>query len=381
MNISQFKTFVYEMEQIQKAIFSAEQMQVQFQAIQEKLDNLQEQNTVESTFEQMQAQFQAIQEKLNNLQGQNSVSQNALKAAFDKCTILQKKLDSVLSQTQYLQKQSSILQGVVAKTAPKKMIQHLDFHLVEHCNLNCKGCSTFSPIAEKKFADLTSFKNDISRLHQLVGNRILRIHLLGGEPLLHPEIERFAIECRSIFPEARIDFTTNGTLVFDMPESFWKVLHEYNVALKYTRYPINFDYDKMVSFVKEKGVEVYSAGGQIKYFRRIPMNPSGIYNIMQSYVKCPYSDCAQLRDGKLFLCPVSAFSTVLNAHIKKSARTESFPLTSNDYVDLYQADSAQDVFDFISSPVAFCQYCDLNHMDASVPWDASGRNIEEWVDF
>ena len=29
-----------------------------------------------------------------------------------------------------------------------------EVHLVDHCNLNCKGCSHFSPVSEKKFVDV-----------------------------------------------------------------------------------------------------------------------------------------------------------------------------------------------------------------------------------
>ena len=29
----------------------------------------------------------------------------------------------------------------------------LEVHLAEHCNLNCKGCSHFSPLAEKEFIE------------------------------------------------------------------------------------------------------------------------------------------------------------------------------------------------------------------------------------
>jgi hypothetical protein len=59
---------------------------------------------------------------------------------------------------------------------------------VDHCNLNCKGCTAFSPVAEEKFMDVNMFERDCERLAELTGGKIELIDLLGGEPLLHPKI-------------------------------------------------------------------------------------------------------------------------------------------------------------------------------------------------
>lgn len=68
---------------------------------------------------------------------------------------------------------------------------HFEFHLAEHCNLNCIGCTHFSPLAEPEFLEVEDFRNDIERLSYLTGGNARFINLLGGEPLLHPEINSF----------------------------------------------------------------------------------------------------------------------------------------------------------------------------------------------
>lgn len=89
--------------------------------------------------------------------------------------------------------------GAIEKTLRRNTIEHLDYHITDHCNLNCQGCSVFAPVAEKRFADLDSFEKDMRDLHTLIGDAIQQIHLLGGEPLLHPKAEQFAQICRSVF--------------------------------------------------------------------------------------------------------------------------------------------------------------------------------------
>ena len=270
--------------------------------------------------------------------------------------------------------------NAVTKTWRRDIIEHLDFQLVNHCNLNCKGCSTFSPIASQKFADPEEFRRDLSRLHMLIGDGIQQIHLLGGEPLLHPQAESFAIICRSVFTMARIDFTTNGLLTGTMQPEFWDVLREQNVDIKYTRYPIDFDYDEMVEFIRSKGLFVFSAGNEIKHFRRIPLNTKGTFNIYKSYSLCPYTDCPQLRGGRLYRCPASALIDIVNEEMEATSQIGRFRLDAGDYLDIYQASRQEDVYEFLSRPIPFCQYCDMEHMDPLVTWSMSNRDIREWVD-
>jgi GDP-L-fucose synthase len=67
-----------------------------------------------------------------------------------------------------------------------------EFHLTEHCNLKCKRCSHFCNVAEKEFLDIAVFERDVARMRELCGDDdLFEIHLLGGEPLLHPQITDF----------------------------------------------------------------------------------------------------------------------------------------------------------------------------------------------
>ncbi|MCI9592452.1 MAG: glycosyltransferase [Lachnospiraceae bacterium] len=276
-----------------------------------------------------------------------------------------------------------IMVGMASKIIQRNTIEHLDYHLTEHCNLNCASCSTYAPIAAPAYADLESFEQDIRKLYALVGDAVQQIHLLGGEPLLHPKAGEFAKSCRSVFQKSRIDFTTNGLLISDMPESFWQILRENDIAIKYTQYPVNFDYNKMINYIREKGVYVFSASGKdaIKYFRRIPLNTKGTFNMYNSFIQCPYTDCVQLRAGKLYHCPASAFSDLLNRKIKETdSLAGQFKLSQRDYISLDEAKTSDEVFEFLSNAIPFCQYCDMNHINEHINWCVSQRNIREWVD-
>ncbi len=51
-------------------------------------------------------------------------------------------------------------------------LDHIEIHLVEHCNLNCKYCSHFSSIAEKKFYDVNKYEKDMARLAYVTKGKI-----------------------------------------------------------------------------------------------------------------------------------------------------------------------------------------------------------------
>ncbi|GMO53913.1 MAG: hypothetical protein Ta2G_12560 [Termitinemataceae bacterium] len=73
-------------------------------------------------------------------------------------------------------------------------------NLAEHCNLNCVGCSVFSPLATKEFLDIDVFTRDMKRLGELSSCDSPLINLQGGEPLLHPQKELFFEQARKHFP-------------------------------------------------------------------------------------------------------------------------------------------------------------------------------------
>jgi hypothetical protein len=53
------------------------------------------------------------------------------------------------------------------KRLKKRKLLRFDVQLADHCNLNCKGCANFSPIAAKQFLEKESFENDCARLAML----------------------------------------------------------------------------------------------------------------------------------------------------------------------------------------------------------------------
>ncbi len=115
-------------------------------------------------------------------------------------------------------------------------LAYLELHLTDHCNLNCKGCSHFCPLAPPQYADLSGYKSDMHRISQLFRN-IRTIRLMGGEPLLHPDPASFVRATRAVFPQARIRFVTNGILLPKASQAFWDACRDTGATIDMTVYP------------------------------------------------------------------------------------------------------------------------------------------------
>ena len=79
---------------------------------------------------------------------------------------------------------------------PRRKRFNFEVHLIDSCNLNCKGCVHFAPLAKpSSFYPLEEFEKEIKRLSELFGGRFGWIHIMGGEPLLNPNINDYLDEC------------------------------------------------------------------------------------------------------------------------------------------------------------------------------------------
>ena len=86
--------------------------------------------------------------------------------------------------------------------------------IVDECNLNCRGCDHFAPIAKVWHQPVSDYINMIKTLKQTVGNNIKEIELYGGEPLLHEKFYEILLATEVVFPQdVIISVETNGILL------------------------------------------------------------------------------------------------------------------------------------------------------------------------
>ena len=257
---------------------------------------------------------------------------------------------------------------------------HFEVHLAEHCNLNCYACNNFSPIAEPEFVDIEEFRRDFERMGSIFSHSCERIYLLGGEPLLHPEIITLMEIARKNFREGDISVFTNGLLLKKMDDSFWKACRDNNVGIILSAYPIKLDIEGIKALAEKFGVRFQYAWGDTSsmhdMFSITPLNLKGDSNAKLNFGICVRAqNCLTLSHGKLFTC-----SFVPHVHHFNKKFGENIEVTPEDYVNIYDDVKAEYILKRMSEPIPACRYCRLDNKSVRlVKWGISKGEKSEWV--
>lgn len=265
--------------------------------------------------------------------------------------------------------------GAAAKVPNSRL--RFEFALAAHCNLNCAGCSHFSPLAEEEFPDFEESKRSFEHLGTLFGGECEYIHLLGGEPLLNPQCEDYLHLARRCFPRGEIYLVTNGLLLPKQPDRFYETCREERIIIAVTRYPISLDYDAIWKRCDAFGVqhEIFGEEETKTHFKRLLLDPSGSQDMAKNYRHCPYSNvCLFLYKGRLYPCGIGAHLRLFEQHF--SAGLE---LKEADSVDIFSVRSGFDLLYRLSKPVPMCRYCRQDRWQEQAPWAHSKRQISEWT--
>ncbi|MEI7814398.1 MAG: radical SAM protein [Coriobacteriia bacterium] len=255
----------------------------------------------------------------------------------------------------------------------KPVLYHFEVHITDHCNLNCKGCAHFSNLCPPTFADIEEFGAEMDRMARLFSS-VRQIYLLGGEPLLHPQVAEFVLAARGAFRESRIYLMTNGVLVTRMNEEFWKALAETDTVLLCDSYPINLPIDEINRLGEKYGVRIEWTEKREQFFK-IPIDPEGGHDAASSFKRCQgFNNCPIIRGGRLYPCAYVAFADVF----REQFDIDSLAPGQGDSISIRDNPDPEDVIEFLRNPVGWCSYCDMD-MREFYAWGRSKRDISEWT--
>jgi len=277
--------------------------------------------------------------------------------------------------------------AIAHQVRPRKKEELIfEISLADHCNLSCQMCDHFSQLSDKWFVSIGQFKTDMERMGKLCEHKVETITLLGGEPTLHPDI----IECMRItreqFPDTEIIVLTNGILLLQLEKSakgnFWKACKDYQIHITVTIYPINLDYNKIeekaaqygISLMMSSDIHAKKLTNTVKISDKHTLDLSG--SIEKFYcVNCLYfNKFCVLKDGRIYMCPIAAHSDIFNKKFE-----QNLLIRDEDYLDIYQINSWEEIVEFTCSYVPFCSYCDLKNWGHHSEWKTSSKKIEEYI--
>lgn len=196
------------------------------------------------------------------------------------------------------------------------IMPHVELHISDKCNLNCKGCTHFSPLFSEVGANLKQKMDDIKSLKTLFSD-IFRIDILGGEPLLNPELKEYVIELRQLLPKTFIQIYTNGLLIPKLQSDVLQAIVDNNIGICISEY---YPTHQMIGKIREILDKYYIRYRIAEYDSKQLFNTPISLSMDSKYPqKCISNGCITISDGMIARCPtlmyVSKFNEYFNQHL------------------------------------------------------------------
>ena len=201
-------------------------------------------------------------------------------------------------------------------TVPK-----LEMHVTDVCNLRCEGCNHFANYRNRGVLPLdegrTWLESWAARLAPV------NFSLLGGEPLMNPELPDYLSLTRRLWPHTRIRLVTNGLLLPSRPD-LWPALERTRTTLTISLHSNDPRYrsrlqralDCVAREEAKRQLRVdlrNSIDGWYRPYRGSgrEMLPYDDGNPGASWNACSARHCVTLRDNALWKCPPVAHLRVI----------------------------------------------------------------------
>jgi organic radical activating enzyme len=203
----------------------------------------------------------------------------------------------------------------------KPVLPFVEIMVTQGCNLSCAGCTNYSDLAHKGYLPWEEGRKEIELWLERVD--IPDFGILGGEPLMNPDIRNWIKGLREIMPNSQIRFTTNGLLLaqnFDIVD----LLHDIgNVVFKIAVHEHNPELENIIQKVLQKfkwedvvefGVSRLKTTNNLRFHIRRPdifyKTFVGSYSDMMphdndpndAFALCCQQTCPLLYNGKIYKC-------------------------------------------------------------------------------
>lgn len=204
----------------------------------------------------------------------------------------------------------------------KLILPFLETMITYNCNLSCQGCTNYSDYNVSGMVPWEKAEEWLRAWQQKID--IPDFGIIGGEPLMHPDILQWIVGIRDVLPNSQIRFTTNGKLLLKKFDVIKKLIEIGNTVVKisvhqpqefYVQETINklFNYVNW-SPVTEYGIKRWEGPNRTKLQINFPQTFVKTYlgqfdsmlphnsDPADSFENCVQQRCPLLYEGKIFKC-------------------------------------------------------------------------------
>ncbi len=193
------------------------------------------------------------------------------------------------------------------------VIGNIDLPITTRCTLNCKHCSNLMPLYnEKSDFKLETILLGLNKFLECI-DLVVRVNVLGGEPMMHPQLVDIIIALNASPKVHHTVLTTNGTIV-PKDERLYKVLQNPKNEVRISEYSqCKKTSIKLQQKLQENGIfftiKKFGPNDFIWFdFGGFEERIKSLQELKEQYGKCDV-EWHSLLDGKLYPCPRAAHAS------------------------------------------------------------------------
>lgn len=254
----------------------------------------------------------------------------------------------------------------------EQVIPRLEINLIDNCNLKCVGCTHFSGIYEaESVLPYLQFAAELKQIRKI--GRFVRLRLLGGEPLLVPELGQYIRTARELFPEADIEIVTNGLLIPKLNVELLEEIKACKISMVITPYRPTMQLREKIRQILDLHEVWWNFDGDLvtEFSRQFTLD--NCHNGYEASKKCISSGCLFLRNGKIYKCPIAGLAN----DAARFYHIDPLPETG---IDIYDDPKIvyEKIADCAKNPTAICNYC--SEEIEKIPWAVSSNIcLDDWL--
>jgi organic radical activating enzyme len=238
----------------------------------------------------------------------------------------------------------------------------LEFVVTTRCNLKCRDCANLMQYYKTpSHIDTGTILHSIDRVFQFI-DYIVDVNLLGGEPLLNPDLPQILDKLGEYRTKIRtLNITTNGTIL--PKREFLDALIRNNAMMTVSDYgELSGRRLPLITLLRENGIGVKDLKDQMwntphTFCKNIARQQR---EIAHTFKTCA-AQCMEILNGKLSYC-------VFQAHAENLHAIPGSDYESLDLFDEHLTKGAVRDLCYPSRPLRACRYCTgMNYETGTIP--------------
>ncbi|MFK7845256.1 MAG: radical SAM protein [Rhodothermales bacterium] len=184
----------------------------------------------------------------------------------------------------------------------------LELIVSDHCNLTCRQCNHLSPMMAKWNLHPETAEKELLILSKYV--RVQTLKIIGGEPLLNPNLSEIVKVAKASRLAEKIRLVTNGLLIDRITDETWEIIDEIELSI----YPNTSLGDDTIEYIAKLAhkYDVKFSPCRYTYFRRTFFEERNNDErlVQEIFDTCKIANvwhCSALHRGKIYRCPQSIY--------------------------------------------------------------------------